>query len=69
MMRDSRWPSWLVTSSMTGMVLGYLLASSSAWLSSAEANGTTRKKRGQHIDEDTHTEEQKLTPRKKRGNT
>lgn len=35
--RDSRWPSWLVTSSMTGIVLGYFPASSSAWVNNTDA--------------------------------
>ena len=42
--RESRCPSWLLTSSVTGMVFGYLAASSSACFSSTDAIKQAEKK-------------------------
>lgn len=43
--RESRCPSWLLTSSVTGMVFGYLAASSSACFNSTDAIKQAAKKR------------------------
>lgn len=44
LIRDSRWPSWLVMSNITAMVLGYVAAISSAWFKKLDAAMQSRSK-------------------------